>query len=44
LIKSLCLIHGLYGYPAETDKPGKNDWTVISIVFLNVKLAMLRLY
>jgi hypothetical protein len=24
LIKSLCLIHGLYGYPAEIDKPGKS--------------------
>jgi hypothetical protein len=26
LIKSLCLIHGLYGYPADTDNRGKSDW------------------
>jgi hypothetical protein len=25
LIKSLCLIHGLYGYPADTDNRGKSD-------------------
>ena len=24
LVKSLCLIHGLYGYPADSDNTGKS--------------------